>query len=138
MQALDYLKATGVALVTLIITLALSFPMVAFYAYVIEPGHDQSFYTEAAQWIAPWSSHIFGPLTLFAFNYSMAKRRPERNAVLFVLVTIAMYIFIDFGMLFFMHVELSTFLTLSVGLSMAAKVMGALLGAHIGARARTE
>ena len=138
MQALDYVKATGVALVTLIITLALSFPMVAFYAYVIEPGHDQTFYTEAAQWIAPWSSHIFGPLTLFAFNYSMAKRRPERNAMLFVLVTILMYIVIDFGMLGFMQVDITVFLTMSIGISMVAKLAGALLGAHFGTRARTQ
>jgi hypothetical protein len=54
MNLSDVFKAIGVAFLVLVITLAASYPMVAFYAYVIEPGHPQSFYTDAAQWIAPW------------------------------------------------------------------------------------
>jgi hypothetical protein len=75
MRAVDYLKALGVAVATLAITLAAGFPMVAFYAYFIEPGHPQEFYNEAAQWIAPWSSHILGPL---AFSRSITGLRADR------------------------------------------------------------
>lgn len=38
MKAMDLVKALGVAVATLAITLLASFPMVAFYAFFIEPG----------------------------------------------------------------------------------------------------
>jgi len=98
MTALDYLKATGVAVAVIAFTMAASFPMVAVYAYFIEPGHEQEFYVEAAQWIAPWSSYILGPLTFFAFNYWLAKKSPERNAILFAVTTIIAYLVIDLSM----------------------------------------
>lgn len=53
MKSGDLVKARGVAIATLVITVATSLPMVALYAYVIEPGHPQTFYTAAARWIAP-------------------------------------------------------------------------------------
>lgn len=79
MTASGFFKALGVAVATLAITLAASFPMVAFYAFFIEPGHPQEFYNEAARWIAPWSSHVIGPMVFFAFNYWLAARSPRRN-----------------------------------------------------------
>lgn len=78
MKPIDYVKALVVAVAVLAITLAASFPMVAFYAYFIEPGHPQEFYNAAAQWIAPWTSYILGPLCFFAFNYWLARRSPAR------------------------------------------------------------
>ncbi len=56
MNFAEFTKALGVSLFVLVLTLAASFPMVAVYAYLIEPGHPPEFYSEAANWIAPWSS----------------------------------------------------------------------------------
>ena len=42
MRAVDFVKARGIAIATLVITLAASFPMVAFYAFFIEPGHPRN------------------------------------------------------------------------------------------------
>ena len=136
MNVLDVLKALGVAVLTLIITLAASFPMVAFYAYVIEPGHPQSFYNDAALWIAPWSSHILGPLVFFAFNFWLARRAPKRNAFLFAVATVALYIVVDFGTLPLMGIDIRTAFTLSMGFWLSVKLIGALLGAYLGAKKR--
>jgi hypothetical protein len=133
---LDYLKALGVAVAALAITLAASFPMVAFYAYFIEPGHPQEFYNEAAKWIAPWSSHILGPLVFFAFNYWLARQSPERNAMLFAAATIVFYVIVDWSMLPMMGVPIAAALTVSVLLSLVGKAIGAFLGAYLGSHNR--
>ena len=78
MRPLDLLKAFGVAGATLAITLAASFPMVAFYAYFIEPGHPQEFYNDAALWIAPWSSYVLGPVVFFAIRNAIRRSSQSR------------------------------------------------------------
>jgi hypothetical protein len=138
MRPLDYLKALGVGFATLVVTLAASYPMVAFYAYFIEPGHPQEFYTAAAQWIAPWSSYVLGPIVLFCFNYWMAKRVPRRNAMLFAVATVVAYIAVDFGMLPLMGIDLRVMLDSTVAVSLAAKLAGALLGASLGKSRRAR
>lgn len=134
MTAADFAKALAVAIAIVVSTLAASFPMVAFYAFVIEPGHPQEFYNEAAQWIAPWSSHILGPLAFLAFNYWLARRSPERSAMLFAAATIVLYAVVDLSTLPMMSLPISAAFTLPVGLSFAAKAAGAFLGAYLGSR----
>lgn len=138
MRPIDLLKALGVALATLVITLAASFPMVAFYAFFIEPGHPQEFYNEAAQWIAPWSSHVLGPIVFFAFNYWLAKRSPQRNAFLFASATVVLYALVDLSTLPMMGLPIAAALTPTVGVSLIGKVCGAFLGAYLGSTKRAE
>lgn len=134
MQPIDFLKALGVALAVLIGTLAFAFPMVAFYAYVIEPGHSSDFYSKAAQWIAPWSSHILGPLLFLGFNFRLARSRPERNAIAFAWATIALYVAIDGASLPLFGLDVGVFFQAPVLISLVFKAAGALLGATLGAR----
>jgi len=137
MRVSDYAKALGVAVATLAITLAASFPMVAFYAYFIEPGHPQEFYNEAAQWIAPWSSHILGPLLFLAFNYWLASRSPERNATFFAAATIVFFVIVDWSMLPVMGIPIGAVLTVTLFVSLAGKAVGAFIGARLGAQRRS-
>lgn len=137
MKPLDYLKAIGVAVAVLVFTMIASFPMVAFYAYLIEPGHPQEFYTEAAQWIAPWSSFILGPITFFVLNYWLAKRSPERNAMAFAAASIVSYLVIDLSIVPAMGGDILEFLTFSMGFWFSIKVIGAFSGAHLG-RSRAQ
>ena len=130
MKPIDFLKALGVALAVLISTLVFAFPMVAFYAYLIEPGHPPEFYSAAAKWIAPWSSHLLGPLLFLAFNYRLARRRPERNAMAFALATIVLYVVIDAGSLPLFGLDVWTFFRAPVLISLAFKAAGARLGAR--------
>jgi hypothetical protein len=134
MRAMDFVKALGVAIATLVITLAASFPMVAFYAFFIEPGHPQEFYNEAAQWIAPWSSHVLGPLVFFAFNFWLARRSPERHATLFAAATVVFYAVVDLSTLPMMGLPIAAALTATFGLSLCAKAAGAFLGAYLGSQ----
>lgn len=134
MRAIDFVKALGVAIATLAITLAASFPMVAFYAFFIEPGHPQEFYNEAAQWIAPWSSHVLAPLVFLAFNFWLARRSPERNAMLFAVATIVLYALVDLSTLPMMGLPIAAALTVTFGLSLCAKAAGAILGAYLGSQ----
>lgn len=130
LKPVDYAKALAVAVAVLVVTLAASFPMVAFYAYFIEPGHPQAFYTDAAQWIAPWSSHVLGPLLFFGFNFWLARRNPARNAVAFAVAAIVAYVIVDVGLVFLGGYDIRAVLTPVFGLSLAAKLAGALLGAR--------
>ena len=130
----DFLKAFGAAFAVLVLTLAASYPMVAVYAWLVAPGQPQEFYISAAQWIAPWSSHVLGPILFFAFNYWLARRRPEHNAAVFAAVSIAAYVLIDLGLLALMNVEIAPGALLTMSLSLAGKLAAALLGAWAGSR----
>jgi hypothetical protein len=133
MKPIDFLKAAGLGLGVMALTVAARFTMVFVYATFIAPGHPQAFYNNAAHWIAPWSSHVFGPILFFAFNFWLARRRPERNAITFAAATIALYGLIDFGMML-PFAPAAAFLSPTVGLSLAAKLAAALTGAWLGAR----
>lgn len=137
MKRIDYLKAAGVGLAVMALTVAASFPMVFFYSTFIEPGHPQAFYNDAAKWIAPWSSHILGPVLFFAFNYWLARRNPNRNALAFAAATIGLYALIDFGMMM-PFVPASAFFSLAIALSMTGKLIGAISGAWLGRRRQTS
>lgn len=138
MKSIDLVEALGVAIATLVVTLAASFPMVAFYAFFIEPGHPQEYYNEAAQWIAPWSSHILGPLVLFGLHFWLARRSPQRNAMLFAAATIVFYAIVDLSTLPMMGLPIAAALTVPVVVSFGAKALGAFLGAHFGSRSRVR
>ncbi len=138
MKAADLVKALGVAIAVIVITMAASFPMVAFYAFVVEPGHPQAFYTEAAQWIAPWSSHILGPICFFGFNFWLARRSADRHATAFAVTTLVMYLIVDLAMLPLMGLPILGAVSVVFILSFAGKATGALLGAHLGSRTRTK
>lgn len=134
MPPLDFLRALFVSLGVFLGTLLLSIPMVAFYAYVIEPGHPREFYDAAAQRIAPWSSHLAGPLLLFWMNLRGAMRRPQRNATFFAWATIAGYVAIDLASVPLFSIAFSAVLTLTFAASLAGKAAGALAGARLGAQ----
>ena len=134
MRPADYVKAAGVGFAVMVLTMAASYPMVSFYAAVIEPGHPQEFYADAAQWIAPWSSHILGPILFFAFNYWLARRNRARNAAAFAVASIGLYALVDFGLMA-LFAPLSAFLGMTPALSLVAKLVSALAGAYLGAGA---
>ena len=129
----EYARALGVAVFVLAFTLAASFPMVAVYAYLIEPGHPPEFYSEAANWIAPWSSYILGPIAFFACNYWLVKTGRVRFPLRFAASTIGFYVLIDLVMLaLLLGIPLSSYLAPGFMLSLVAKILAACWGAKIG------
>ena len=138
MNFAESLKALGVAVFVLVFTIAASFLMVAVYAYPIEPAHPPEFYTEAANWIAPWSSHILGPVAFFVCNYWLVKTGRARFPLLFAASTIGFYLLVDLVMLgTLLGIPLSTYFTLGILLSLSAKIVAACWGANLGLARRT-
>ena len=74
------------------------------------------FYNAAALWIAPWSSHVLGPVVLFAFNFWLAQRSPARNVMLFAAATILFYVIVDLGTVPMMGLPIVSALTVTFGL----------------------
>lgn len=134
MQPLDFLRAALVGVGVLVATLVASVPMVAVYAHVIDPGHPQAVYDAAAQRIAPWSSHIFGPLLFLWWNYRGAVRWPRRDAMVFAWASLASYLIADMASVVIFGLTFSSVLTVTFFISLAAKTAGALLGARLGSR----
>ena len=68
----------------------------------------------------------------FAFNYWLARRSPERNALLFAGATIILYAVVDLSTLPMMGIPVAAAFTVPFGLSLCAKAVGAFLGAYLG------
>lgn len=126
MSFVDVLKAAGLAVVILIVNVAISFGAVAIYAMYIDPGHNAAYYEAAAQWIAPLSSIAFGWLLFFLATLALSQK-PDRDALLFALVTFAAYAAIDLSIIGAMG-GLST-LAPTIAVSLSSKLVGAVGGA---------
>lgn len=130
MQALDFLKAFGVAALLLVLNVAAAFGVMAIYGHLIEPGHDEAFYQAAANRIAPWSSVVVGSLLFLCAGWLFATRRPMRNALAFAAAFTAFYVAIDLAVIIAMGAfgqQMGIVL-----LSIVSKLAAALLGARVG------
>ena len=96
MKPLDFAEALALAVTILILMLAITYPVVSIYVFVIAPGHPAPFYAEAAaEWLVPWSVHISGPLIFFLAGWLFTGRARERNPYAFIAATCAWYLAID-------------------------------------------
>jgi hypothetical protein len=129
MSPIDYLKATGVAILVLVLNVLIAVLVVFAYSVFIDPGHPREYYNEAALRIAPWCSHIAGTALFFVAGYFFARRRPERNGFLFAVNFSVLYAVIDGATIGFVGVFSIVF-----GLSMLAKLLAALAGGFLATR----
>lgn len=139
MTATDSGKALGVAVLVMLLTMAASFPMVAFYASFIEPDHAPEFYREAALWIAPWSSYILGPILFFVCVFWLTKKQRIAKPALFAVYTMLYYVLIDlviFPVLF--NIPFSALLSISDVVSLITKLLAALSGAWLAERKQRQ
>jgi hypothetical protein len=132
MTAIDYAKAFGVALLLMVLNVAVSFVVMAVYGYLIDPGHDASYYESAAQRIAPWSSVFAGALLFFAAAWLFGMRKPARPAFTFALIFTAIYTLIDLSIIAAVGALAS--MGYIVAISIAAKFAAAFLGASMARR----
>ncbi len=135
MSKTDLSMAAGIAVFTLVATMAASYPMVAFYATYIEPGQSVEFYRDAAMRIAPWSSYVLGPLSFFFCTYWAVKKRRIRDSQAFAATAIGFYVLLDLVILsVILRVPLSANLSGSLLISVLVKLFAAMLGASRGMR----
>jgi hypothetical protein len=102
MKKYRFLKLVGIAMLTIVTLVLISFIEVAVYSYVINPGQEMSIYDEHANVSAPWISGIFGFIVFFLVVRYWAKKKYEsllKLSVLFVLayITLDLIILIAFG-----------------------------------------
>jgi hypothetical protein len=129
MNGLDFVKALGVALLLMVLNVVAAFGVMAVYGYLVEPGHEPSFYEAAAQRIAPWSSIFVGAMLFFLAGLWLAWRRAGRNGLAFAATFVVIYAAIDVTI-----IALSGALAamgLMVAGSMVSKLAAALLGAWL-------
>jgi hypothetical protein len=130
-KAPDFLKAAGLALGILVVNVMLSVVVMVVYSYAVNPGHDETYYTLAAQRIAPWCSVVFGgPLFFLACRW--AARTPGRNPLHFALATFGAYAAIDLSIVA-AEGALATMAGI-VTLSTVTKLAGAVMGARAAAK----
>jgi hypothetical protein len=132
MTAIDYAKAFGVALLLMVLNVAVSFVVMAVYGYLIDPGHEPSYYESAAQRIAPWSSVFAGALLFFVAAWLFGLRKPARPALAFALLFTTIYTLIDLSIIAAVGALAS--MGYIVAISIAAKFAAAFLGASMARR----
>src|SRR5688572_21858923 len=121
------LKLIGLAILTMIILVIISFIEVAIYSYVINPGHETSFYEAHAQVSAPYISGIFGFIIFFLITrYWTKKGYPDlfKLVILFPLTYVLLEIMV---LLLAGMAQWSDFILIFI-LANAVKFLGSYLG----------
>ena len=87
----DAVWGIGAALLLFAIMIALAVAWVAFYSYVVEPGHDRAFYDAHAQVSSPIVSVVAGGPVFYLVASWLARLGRKRAAW----IALALYLLID-------------------------------------------
>lgn len=120
------LKLIGLAILTMVTLVVISFIEVAIYSYLINPGQAQSVYEAHANVSAPYISGIFGFIVFFFIvRYWKKKKYPDvfKLAILLPLI----YVLLDIIIITAAGVKWSDFI-LIFALANTAKFLGSYLG----------
>ena len=126
MKKYIHIKLIGLAILTMMVLIILSFLEVAVYSYLINPGQEQSVYEAHANTSAPYISGIFGFIVFFLVaRYWNKKEYPNvfKLAILFPLI----YVLLDIIIISAAGVKWSDFI-LIFALANTAKFLGSYLG----------
>jgi hypothetical protein len=120
------LKLIGLAILTMIILVIISFLEVAVYSFLVNPGQEQSVYEAHANTSAPYISGIFGFIVFYLVaRYWKKKKYPNafKLAILFPLI----YVLLDIIIITAAGVKWSDFI-LIFAIANTAKFLGSYLG----------
>lgn len=123
---LPWLRITAWAVLIHVILIALSFLEVFIFS-LMNPGQDQDFYREHAQWSGPYVSIIFGFVLFFLIARSLTRKYPHHR--LFIILALpVVYTIMDFALVqgYGVDWEQHYFIFL---LSFIIKALGGILGA---------
>jgi hypothetical protein len=119
-------KLIGMAMLTMITLIVISFIEVAVYSYLINPGQEQSVYEAHANSSAPYISGIFGFIVFFLVARYWKKKEYTnvfKLAILFPLI----YVLLDIIILTAAGVKWSDFILIFV-VANTAKFLGSYSG----------
>lgn len=119
-------KLIGLAILTMITLVIISFLEVAVYSYLINPGQLESVYEAHANSSAPYISGIFGFIIFFLVTrYWRKKEYPNvlKLAILFPII----YVLLDIAIITAAGVKWSDFI-LIFAIANTAKFLGSYLG----------
>lgn len=132
-RARHMLKLIGAAIVYLVVNVGISILYIAFYAYIINPGHPPAFYQAYAVTVAPYSSIVAGMPLMFFMCWWLTRPWTPGFARKSVLGIWTVYAVIDLSVLF--GAGMTARLALLSGISLATKLIAAVGGATVGAAA---
>jgi hypothetical protein len=126
----------GAAILVLAINVAVSILYITIYSYLINPGHDELYYQEYAQTVAPYSSIIAGMPLMFLICWRVGTWWEADFAVKAVLLVWLVYAVID--VLVLVAVVLSTgvptWLIFITAISLITKLAASYFGGIVGSR----
>ena len=120
------LKLIGLALLTMITLVIISFIEVAVYSYLINPGQENNVYEAHAEVSAPYISGIFGFIVFFLVARYWKKKEYQNSLKLTFLFPLT-YVLIDIIIITVAGVKWSDFF-LIFAIANASKFLGSFLG----------
>jgi len=120
------LKLIGLAILTMIILVIISFLEVAVYSYLINPGHEVSVYEAHANSSAPYISAIFGFIVFFLVSRYWTKKEYQ-NLLKLIFLFPLIYVLLDVIIITAAGVKWSDFL-LIFAIANGAKFLGSYMG----------
>ena len=121
------LKLIGLAILTMVTLVIISILEVAVYAYVLNPGHEQSVYDAHAQISAPYISGIFGFIVFFLVARHW-KKKEYHNVFKLIFLFPLIYVLLDLAIIVLAELaQWSDFILIFI-LANAAKFLGSYVG----------
>ena len=123
------LKLLGLALLTMMVLVIISFLEVAVYAYFIQPGLAESAYETHANLTAPYISGIVGFITFF-FVSRYWKKKAFPNAFKLSILFPLVYLVLDIIIITAAQVQWADYIIIFT-IANAAKFLGSYLGYYL-------
>ena len=126
----------GAAILVLAINVGVSILYVAFYSYLINRGHDEHYYQEYAQMVAPYSSIVAGMPLMFLICWRVGSWWEADFAVKAALLVWLVYAVIDVLVLVAagMSSRVPTRLIVLVAISLITKLAASYFGGIVGSQ----
>jgi len=126
----------GAAILVLAINIGVSILYIAIYSYLINPGHDEPYYQEYAQMVAPYSSIVAGMPLMFLICWRVGSWWEADFAVKAALLVWLVYAVIDVLVLVAVGMSsgMPTRLIVLIAISLITKLAASYFGGIVGSR----
>lgn len=120
------LKLIGLAIMTMLVLVIISFLEVALYSYLINPGQEATVYEAHANFSAPYISGIFGFIVFFLIARYWTKKEYQ-NLLKLIFIFPLTYVLLDIIIITAAGAKWSDFILIFM-IANTAKFLGSYLG----------